>query len=154
MLNVGFKESKRMFFSVDTVLKQMDRVTLTALNRAGGWIRKTAQRSMRRRKKASAPGEPPSAHAGQLRDLLFYVWYSSSRSVLVGPGPFGGAKSAGQKPRPPARLEGGGTTTLQGRRGQRRSARFQARPYMGPALELAIAQNKIADQYRNTIAGP
>lgn len=80
---------KSGFFNREKVLAAMDEATHVALLKAGAWVRKVAQRSMRYRKKASAPGQPPSARKGEagslLRKLLFFAYDESSRQVVVGP---------------------------------------------------------------------
>jgi hypothetical protein len=139
MLEMGFRQAQKAFLNTELIQKQMDRAAARILMQAGGFIRTTARRSMRRRKASSGPGEPPAAHAGQLRDLLFFAWDSAARSVVVGPILFAG-RSAGQRPRVPTILEGGGTTTLEDRRGRQKTARFQARPYMQPAFAAMLAR--------------
>jgi hypothetical protein len=140
VLDMGFRLAKKSFLTVEAVQKQLDRTAARILMRTGGYARTVARRSMRRRKAASGPGEPPSAHAGQLRDLLFFAWDSGRRSVVVGPVPFGGAKSAGLRPRVPELMESGGTVATTDRRGRRRTAQYQARPYMQPAFEATLAR--------------
>jgi len=50
----------------------------------GGFLRRTIRRSMRKRKKASAPGTPPSVHSGELKNSILYS-VTSNPSVVIGP---------------------------------------------------------------------
>ncbi len=88
MVNVDYK----MFLTTDAVKRAIPPASRKALSRAGGLLRKVAQRSMRYRKKASLAGQPPSAHRERgalLRKLLFFGWDSQAESVVVGPLGFG-----------------------------------------------------------------
>lgn len=80
---------KSGFFDRSKVLAAMDEATHVALLKAGAWVRKVAQRSMRYRKTASAPGTPPSARSGQegslLRRFLFFAYDEPAKQVVVGP---------------------------------------------------------------------
>ena len=44
---------------------------------------------IRRRKRVSRPGEPPSSHVGTLRNLIYFGFDTRERSVVVGPTPLG-----------------------------------------------------------------
>ena len=80
-------KSGLVFFDRAPVMDAFSRVQRRNLSRVGGWIRKTARRSIRRRKKASAPGRPPHKHGGHswLTALLVYGWDPASESVVIGP---------------------------------------------------------------------
>lgn len=71
-----------------------------AMRRAGMLVRRTSRQSMRRRKKPSAPGQPPSAHSGKgyprgplLKNFLFSEFDLTTKSVVIGPTLLAGAKS-------------------------------------------------------------
>ena len=124
---------KNLFFDKAAVKAMMDGKTAAALNRAGGWIKVTAQRSMRyvtslgrqqgqmqrgERKRLnvpmpSAPGEPPHAIRGHsyIRDFLFYGYDPARHSVVVGP-----VRLPGTVVGVPALHEYGGTQTLKARK--------------------------------------
>lgn len=81
---------KAGFFNRAKVLKAIDEAEYVSLVKAGAYVRKTAQRSMRYRKAKSNPGEPPSAHQDSpkgplLRKLLTFAWEPETKSVVVGP---------------------------------------------------------------------
>lgn len=85
-------EFKDFFFDRDLVKNAVDRSTVKILSRFGAYVRTRAQRSMRRRKKASNPGQPPSRHQGGLRDYILFAYERtgwSGHSVVVGPILFG-----------------------------------------------------------------
>lgn len=104
---------------VRRVKRKAQQRTFTSLGHAGAAIRLTARRSIRRRKTASAPGQPPHTRRGQLRRSIAYAVEKARQRVLVGPdaafvGPSGAAHEFG---------------------GRIRRERFPKRPFMGPSLE-------------------
>src|SRR5678815_3063684 len=76
----------RAFFDNKKVMGELDKKTHYVLNRFGGTVRKTAQRSMRTRKGTSPPGSPPYAHGQKkLRKFLFYSYDRANKTVVIGP---------------------------------------------------------------------
>ncbi len=65
------------------VKKKMESESFKSLKHAGGAIRKTAIRSVRRRKKASSPGSAPSTRTGHLKRIIRFE--TDETSVDVGP---------------------------------------------------------------------
>ena len=63
----------------------MDRADRRNLSRAGAFTRATARQSIRKRKKPSKPGKPPSSHIGTLRNLIFFAWDPWTHTMVVGP---------------------------------------------------------------------
>lgn len=84
---IGFKVDKARDLFVDrrAVREVMDRRTLAVFGRFGAFVRKVAQRSIRRRKRPSQPGSPPSSHSGELRRFLYFAVDTRRRSVVIGP---------------------------------------------------------------------
>lgn len=80
-----------VFFDREKVFRAMDKAKLRALSKFGAFVRTRARTSMRKRKKPSAPGTPPSAHVGTLKKLLYFAYDPATKSVVVGPVPFGAA---------------------------------------------------------------
>jgi hypothetical protein len=78
-----------MFFDRQAVLSALGRAKARVLSRAGAFIQRRAKSSIRKRKRASRPGEPPSSHVGTLRNLIYFGFDTTSRSVVVGPTPLG-----------------------------------------------------------------
>ncbi len=56
-----------------------------SLGHAGGAIRLTAKRSIRKRKKASDPGQPPHTRDGRLRNAIAYAVEKDKQRVVIGP---------------------------------------------------------------------
>jgi hypothetical protein len=129
---IGFKldQAKSMFFDTKKVKSATDRATRKVLSRFGAFVRKTARWSIRRRKKSSKPGHPPSAHSDLLKKI-FFVYDSSRRSVIIGPIRLNKPGNA-----PEALEYGGASRVTSGRRGRRKSrtVRIAARPFMQPAF--------------------
>ena len=189
--------------------KVVDRVRQGEYNAAkneANFLRGAARRSMRKRKKASAPGMPPSVHIGRLKNLL---WAAGEKGqyigAVVGPTLWGPARVPGSNKTVPEILEFGGDKITNGRRRIRKigsggiirigegptaqtvkdrnwkpvrvtfgkiytaeqlarvnaneteiygplnphKVHIWARPYMGPALEVAISRH--ADFWTNCI---
>ncbi len=121
---------KQSFFDAKKVRRATDSATRRVLSRFGAFVRRTARSSIRRRKRISRPGEPPSSRTGLLKRFIFFGYDTRARSVVIGPARLT-RKGRGEAP---SLLEYGGRTTLK-RRGRRRRARYAARPFMGPAFE-------------------
>jgi hypothetical protein len=95
MIGIKLDKSKFFFESKDKqrIFAGVDKAQARNLNKSGGFIRTVARRSMRRRKKASQPGQPPSARTQSpshplgplLKERLFYQFDPSTKTVVVGP---------------------------------------------------------------------
>jgi hypothetical protein len=146
------------FFDRNRVKGAVLKVERSVQGAQGALIRGIARRSMRRRKGPSAPGDPPHAHVGYLKDMLYFAWDPTTRTTVVGPAIF-------KRGIVPSLMEEGGTAVVTrykhgnwtyaekkaGRREvtSRVAARFPARPFMGPAL--AIARGELADGWRDAV---
>ena len=116
--------SYSQFFDRDAVLKRLDRSEAKLLSQAGAWTRRTAKSSIRKRKRISEPGKPPSSHTGFYKKSILFGYDKKNRSVVIGPSAsFGGSKV-------PNLLEFGGIGKYRGK-----TAKYKARPHMGPALK-------------------
>ena len=125
------------FFDSPKVVKSVDRMRQRQLARAGGMVRTTSKRSIRKRKKPSLPGNPPHSHTGDLRKI-FFGYDKSNDSVIVGPLGFKNSKA-------PQALEHGGYVML--RRRDKKTGELVIKPvlirkraYMQPALETVAPQ--------------
>lgn len=129
---IGF-DVKRMFFDTKTVRSKTDKATRRVLSKFGAFVRQTAKRSIRKRKKTSQPGKPPSSHIGLLKKFIYFGFDVVRRSVVIGPVRLT-QKGRGEAP---SVLEYGGTVTMRPRRraGKKRRAHIRPRPFMGPAME-------------------
>lgn len=93
--------------------------SIKSLGHAGGAIRMTAKRSIRRSKTASMEGTPPHTRKGQLRRAIRYAVEKDRQTVVIGPDV--------------SIVSTAGTAHEFG--GRFRNERYPKRPFMGPALE-------------------
>jgi hypothetical protein len=120
---------KQFFFDRQAVLGAVDKATRRVLSKFGAFVRTAAKHSIRKRKAVSEPGSPPSSHVGTLRRLIFFGYDPARKSVVIGPAPFRNEVEA------PPLLEYGGRASRKDRKGNRVTATYRPRPYMGPAFE-------------------
>jgi len=123
---------KLLFFDRQTVVRAVDKANRLALSKAGAFIRTAAKSSIRSRKDAAPPGQPPHSHTGLLKRFIFFGYDPTTESVVVGPARINRTTDA------PHTLEFGGTTKVERRRKGKvraRKVRIAPRPFMGPALE-------------------
>ena len=142
MTVVAFNK-KQFFFDRQIVIDAVGRAGAKNLSKAGSFIRRSARSSLRRRKKTSPPGQPPSVHARDPVATLKNIWFvfdPGRTSVVVGPMKLNGSKLQGSdRPTVPALHELGGTATVvDRRRKRRRRAKYARRPFMGPAMEREL----------------
>lgn len=126
----------KLFFDGKAVIGAVDKATRKVFMRFGAFVRRGAKSSIRKRRRISDPGSPPSSHVGTLKRLIYFGYDPVQKSVVIGPEMFRGQANA-------PLLEYGGRTRLRrrARRGRipMRSgaviATYKARPFMGPAFE-------------------
>jgi hypothetical protein len=124
---------KKLFFDRKRVVDAVSRAERQKLSKAGAFVRRSARSSIRKRKKISAPGKPPTSHTGLLKRNIFFAYEPNRSSVVIGPVKLNKPSGA------PQLLEMGGTVRIRvaGRNKRKRArqlARYKPRPYMGPAL--------------------
>lgn len=134
---------KRFFFDSKAVVGAVDKTTRRVLSKFGAFVRRSAKSSIRRRRKASAPGQPPSSHTGLLKKLIFFGYEPRKRSVVIGP-----ARLSQKIGDAPHALEHGGTSAVR-RRGKAKRTTVAARPFMGPAL--AKEEPKLPAMWRDSV---
>lgn len=140
---------KSSFFDREAIVRGMDAATRKAASQGGAFVRRTARSLIGPpAKKRAAPrpaGKPPRGHTDRLRANIFFSWDSQTKSVVIGPVPFGDGTA-------PGALERGGRSRMKvGRRHHRRTvtATVKPHPYMGPALTENIP--KLPDLWANTL---
>ena len=121
---------KKLFFDTRKVRNSVDQATRRVLSRFGAFVRRTARSSIRKRKKISAPGQPPSSHTGLLKRFVWFGYEPHRRSVVIGPARL----TQGGRGEAPENLEYGGMATVI-RQERKRRARIRPRPFMRPAFE-------------------
>jgi hypothetical protein len=170
-LTVTVNMAKGSFFATANidrpmVVREVGRKMAAVLNHFGGLVRKIARNSIKRRKKSSQPGDPPSSHTGLLKKFIFYTFDRVRKSVIVGPVKLN-ARSAlnlGANVRTiPETLEYGGNVVRTeylskitgtwkpltsshsakrvarwGRPTRKRTVTIAPRPYMNPAFNVAL----------------
>jgi len=130
---------KQLFFDSPKVLGAVDKGTRKVLSRFGAFVRRTARGSIRKRKKTSAPGQPPTSHTGFLKRFIFFSFDPNRKSVIIGP------MRLNQKTTDaPHTLEYGGTATL-----DKKKVNIRPRPYMGPAFNKE--KPKLPQLWKNAI---
>lgn len=137
-------EMTQLFFDSKKVRRSVDRTTRGVLSKFGAFVRRTARSSIRKRKKPSAPGSPPSSHIGLLKKFIWFGYEPAKRSVVIGPARL----SQAGRGEAPHLLEYGGTGTVE-RRGKRKRAKVRPRPFMGPAFEKE--QPKLPAMWRGSV---
>jgi hypothetical protein len=115
-----------MFFDRPGVMKKVKDGTVSALSKAGAFIRQRAKTSIKTRKKTAKPGNPPSSHDGRLKNMIFFGYDKSTESVVVGP-----KLCKGSNPTVPHLIEFGGSI-IHWR--DKKKAHYHAFPFMAPAL--------------------
>ena len=137
---------KRMFFDSKTVRSKTDRATRRVFSRFGSYVRQTARRSIRKRKKRAPAGQPPSSHLGLLKRFIFFGYDVVRRSVVIGPLRLT-KKGRGKAP---SVLETGGRITIFSKKKNRQvQGTVRARPYMGPAFKKE--QSSLPSLWRDSI---
>ncbi len=154
MFSLDFKAAKEGFFDREKVMAAMDKATIGALSKFGAFVRQRAKSSIRKRKKSSKPGQAPSSHVGLLKNLIFFSYDATAKSVVIGPTLINKPTGA------PATLEYGGEAEIEGHQFRTRAGKrvyektskrvsIAPRPYMGPAFETE--KTKAAELWKNSI---
>lgn len=149
---------KDFFFDRIKVQRAIEKSRYRPMYRVAGMIRVTARRSMRKRKRASAAGTPPSRHVGEPNlQTIWFAWDPSIDGIVAGPLGFNHHEGAV----PGVHEHGGelllndwavtGTGATKRLVRKKRRARYPARPFMQPALE-AVAR-KYPDLWHDAIKG-
>lgn len=133
---IGFRieQAKGLFFDRQQVQSAVSRVERRVLSKFGAYVRQDARQRIRRRKRASRPGQSPTNQTGLLKRHIYFVFDPDRRSVVIGPVLLNRGTGA------PATLEYGGETTIETRRREQVRVEIQPRPYMGPAFAQELPQ--------------
>lgn len=71
-------------FNAEPLKRKVNQASFKSLGHAGAAIRLTARRSIRRRKKPSAPGSPPNTPTGHLKRVIRYEADRDRQEVVIG----------------------------------------------------------------------
>ena len=136
------------FFDAPKIVNSVDRATRKVLSRFGSYVRRTMRSSIRKRKKTSDPGKPPTSRVGLLKQFIFFSYDPNTKSVVIGP-----ERLNAKIGNTPEVLEYGGTNTVATyrRRGFKRGEQYtrtrvvekkrvqvKARPFAHPALKQEL----------------
>jgi len=69
---------------INRLIEAARRATFKNMNHAGGYIRRVAMNSIKKRKTSSKPGEPPNTQTGRLRRAIRYA-VEGDYGVVIGP---------------------------------------------------------------------
>ena len=144
MFDIRVKAAKNMFFDRTLIKQKVDTATRKRLSKFGAYVRQTAKKSIRRRKRSSSPGQPPSSHTGLLKQFIYFGYDENRRSVVIGPVVLA-RKASGI----PEVLEYGGRTTIQWGSARGRTVSIEARPYMGPSFDQEL--DRMTSLWANSI---
>jgi hypothetical protein len=122
------------------------------LRKASAKVRRVGRQKIRRRKKRSAPGKPPSAHApgGSGLKLILYDVDPRKETAVIGPVLF---KTSGGAP-VPGTLEHGGSIGVECGPPDARitvKADIDERPFMGPAHEEVVRNGEFAELWKGSV---
>jgi hypothetical protein len=129
--DLTFKQIKGGFFDLAKIKDDVEKKHAKVQSKFGADTRRTMQTSLRYRKKASAPGQPPSVHRGKggkspLRELIFFSRDPSTNSVVIGPLAF--------KRKAARTLEQGGLTRIFDAEAKKyKTIYVRKRPFVRPA---------------------
>ncbi len=121
---------RKLFFNTKAVTSRVDKATWRVLSKFGAFVRIAARHSIRKRKKISLPGSPPSSHTGLLRRHIYFAYEPRKKGVVIGPAALGGEVGV-----VPPLLEEGGRVLRKDREGKTVMMVYRGRPFMGPAFE-------------------
>lgn len=85
MAKVISQGGRFIFFTDPAIERALKKSTADALSKWGAFVRRSARQSIKKRKRASLPGEPPHSHEGSLKRLLNFYFDTVTKSVVVGP---------------------------------------------------------------------
>lgn len=143
--------TKSIFFDRDRIIRATDQKERKVLALTGGFGRQVMKRGMRRRKSISPPGGYPHAHAGQLRNLIYFGYDLPSGSLVIGPTLFASKSGSGSSKTVPELLNEGGAAVRSGTRrlhfrGKTRVVstgsqivRYRPRPFVALSLPPTLA---------------
>lgn len=149
---IGFRlNTTKTFFAPERVMAATDRAARRVMNKWGGGVKIRMRRSIRRRKRASRPGEPPSAHApgGSGLKYIRYSYNARRRSVLVGVVRNDSPRLYGQRQTVPELHELGGVVSVLGRDGRVRPGNYPKRPIAKPVFDEQYP--RLPEMYRNAV---
>jgi hypothetical protein len=175
-------EMRNAFFDRKKVQDAFDKATRRAIVKSLAFVRRRQRSSIRRRKRISRPGEPPSAHSSDrvatVKNILF-AYDQRTQSGVVGMVNLNGRRSnVNSNQELPDLLESGGPMRIpvmsyDGRtwfapaprrakrikrdrpwvKQRKRTARMRPRPSAGPALQHETEAGNILSPWADVVSG-
>lgn len=145
------------------VLSPVDKELKRRLSMLGAYVRQRARRSLRKGKKSADPGQPPKSQAGHLKNLILYDVDVDERNVVIGPAAarskvadiieYGGEQTIevwpwwltadkGEQMTIKRKITSEGRELHDPANKVRIVAKYEARPFMRPAFNHEIRENK------------
>jgi hypothetical protein len=154
------KISIKTFWDPNRLIRSAARAKQQVLRRSAAILRGIMRNSIRKKKGAAAPGQPPHGHTGALKNLILFD-VGPSGVAVIGPAKRSDSTSVSV----PATLEHGGMIRPRKRKqpritrtgkvivpkqtGSAKLVKVEPRPFVGPALEKFKTQ--YADLWKNCI---
>ena len=143
-----FSTQSKIF--IDRFRRTVNKNKSVALHRTLALIRLEARQSMRIRRRASMPGQPPSARSrGGLREINFHV---DGDSGYVGPRLFRYTQRF-NRPAPNVQEVGGVVIERANRRNRARIKRYPERSFMYRAVKSLRAKGKLNSKFKYMLRG-
>ena len=170
LVDVSIGGSKGSFFDSEKVLKKLDAQTRRSLSKCGAFVRQTAKSSIKYGTKSAPAGSPPTARRSKafvrttknkktgavksrptspLKELIYFAYDDTARSVVIGPALFRQSKTKGYLV--PTVLEKGGSVLVVSSDGVVKPATIAPRPFMNPALMKEMP--KFQGTFKNILRG-
>jgi hypothetical protein len=85
MIGAKLDNTKGNFFDRRAVIDAVGRAAAKVFSKFGAYVRRRDRSSIRTRKRASRPGEPPTNRTRLLKDFIFFAFDAVKESVVIGP---------------------------------------------------------------------
>ena len=141
---ITLKLSKLNFFTPKMVTNAVDRRKRRAQMKIGAFMRTSARRRMRRRKRAALPGQSPSVHQGFLKRFLLFGYDNMADSVVIGPAKILNKSFAGRVI--PELMEDGGRVRRKGK-----TIDYAPHPTMGPTLDKEKRNDRLSQAWKDAV---
>jgi len=165
-------EMKKFFFDRKVVQNAVDKQQRRAISRSLAFVRRRARSLLRRRKRVSAAGSPPSVHSDPGLKTILFAYDMRTKGGIVGPVKLNKVSMTWLGSRPlPYVMELGSQVkiheiqrsdgkwyrrdfrrkTRPNQKRRIRSVKYPPRPFMGPALEMESEAGNILSPWSNVV---
>jgi hypothetical protein len=122
------------FFDRPKIAAKVGATARKVFSRFGAFVMRRDRSSIRKRKKPSRPGQPPSSHLGLIKRFIFFAWDFLRETVVIGTVKLGGKPGDA----PHALEKGGEALVARGGKGKRQRQEIEAHPHTGPAFAAEL----------------